>query len=139
MEIIKELASDDKAYRSLTLSWFKNSPLEPTIAECSKIGLYTDCYLRPRNYQCSLSFTSYRKSRNQFKSSLQNGKEPYFSRETCSTRFPNRNVLRCPRYHCPALTFLQKKTITLCTRITLTAMQKCLKTPFSTAVFLWKK
>jgi len=27
MEIIKELASDNKAYRSLTLSWFKNSPL----------------------------------------------------------------------------------------------------------------
>ena len=27
MEMIKELASDDKAYRSLTLSWFKNSPL----------------------------------------------------------------------------------------------------------------
>ncbi len=27
MEIIKELASDDKAYRSLTASWFKNSPL----------------------------------------------------------------------------------------------------------------
>ncbi|MFD0962391.1 T9SS response regulator signal transducer PorX [Pseudofulvibacter geojedonensis] len=27
MEVIKELASDDKAYRSLTQSWFKNSPL----------------------------------------------------------------------------------------------------------------
>ncbi|MBL31066.1 MAG: two-component system response regulator [Flavobacteriaceae bacterium] len=27
MEIIKELASDNKAYRSLTQSWFKNSPL----------------------------------------------------------------------------------------------------------------
>ena len=27
MEIIKELASDNKAYRSLTASWFKNSPL----------------------------------------------------------------------------------------------------------------
>ncbi len=27
MEVIKELAADDKAYRSLTLSWFKNSPL----------------------------------------------------------------------------------------------------------------
>ncbi|MGB5321879.1 response regulator, partial [Lutimonas sp.] len=27
MDMIKELASDDKAYRSLTLSWFKNSPL----------------------------------------------------------------------------------------------------------------
>ncbi|MFT6699102.1 MAG: CheY-like chemotaxis protein, partial [Porticoccaceae bacterium] len=26
MEVIKELAGDDKAYRSLTLSWFKNSP-----------------------------------------------------------------------------------------------------------------
>jgi hypothetical protein len=25
--MVKELASDDKAYRSLTLSWFKNSPL----------------------------------------------------------------------------------------------------------------
>ncbi len=27
MEVIKELASDEKAYRSLTLSWFNNSPL----------------------------------------------------------------------------------------------------------------
>jgi len=27
MEIIKELADDEKAYRSLTLSWFQNSPL----------------------------------------------------------------------------------------------------------------
>ena len=27
MEVIKELASDDVGYRSLTLSWFKNSPL----------------------------------------------------------------------------------------------------------------
>ena len=27
MEVIRELASDDKAYRSLTLSWFMNSPL----------------------------------------------------------------------------------------------------------------
>ncbi len=27
MEVIKELASTDKAYRSLTQSWFKNSPL----------------------------------------------------------------------------------------------------------------
>lgn len=27
MEVIRELASDEKAYRSLTLSWFRNSPL----------------------------------------------------------------------------------------------------------------
>jgi len=27
MDIIRELANDDKAYRSLTLSWFQNSPL----------------------------------------------------------------------------------------------------------------
>ena len=27
MEVIKELANDDKAYRSLTTSWFNNSPL----------------------------------------------------------------------------------------------------------------
>ncbi|NNC46454.1 MAG: response regulator, partial [Winogradskyella sp.] len=27
MEVVKELASNDKAYRSLTVSWFKNSPL----------------------------------------------------------------------------------------------------------------
>ncbi len=36
MEVIRELASDEKAYRSLTLSWFKNSPLfeiMKTIAE----------------------------------------------------------------------------------------------------------
>ena len=27
MEVIKELAEDESAYRSLTLSWFKHSPL----------------------------------------------------------------------------------------------------------------
>jgi len=31
MEIIKELASDEAAYRSLTLSWFKHSPLYNTL------------------------------------------------------------------------------------------------------------
>ncbi|MDG1263820.1 MAG: PglZ domain-containing protein [Flavobacteriaceae bacterium] len=36
MEIIKELASDDKAYRSLTGSWFKNSPLLEIISAASE-------------------------------------------------------------------------------------------------------
>ncbi len=31
MEVLKELAGDEKAYRSLTLSWFKNSPLWATL------------------------------------------------------------------------------------------------------------
>src|SRR5690554_3885795 len=38
MEVIKELASNDKAYRSLTLSWFKNSPLLTMIEEARKEG-----------------------------------------------------------------------------------------------------
>lgn len=38
MEIIKELASDNKAYRSLTKSWFKNSPLLEIISSASKLG-----------------------------------------------------------------------------------------------------
>lgn len=38
MEVIKELASNDKAYRSLTLSWFKNSPLLAIIQEARKEG-----------------------------------------------------------------------------------------------------
>ena len=38
MEVIKELASNDKAYRSLTLSWFKNSPLLSMIQEARKEG-----------------------------------------------------------------------------------------------------
>lgn len=37
MEIIKELASDNKAYRSLTASWFKNSPLIEIIKEARKL------------------------------------------------------------------------------------------------------
>lgn len=36
MEIIKELASDNKAYRSLTESWFKNSPLLEAIQQAQK-------------------------------------------------------------------------------------------------------
>ncbi len=39
MDMIKELAGDDKAYRSLTLSWFKNSPLLEIIQKAQKMGL----------------------------------------------------------------------------------------------------
>jgi CheY-like chemotaxis protein len=38
MEVIKELASTDKAYRSLTQSWFKNSPLVEIIQQASQLG-----------------------------------------------------------------------------------------------------
>ncbi len=38
MDVVKELASDDKAYRSLTLSWFKNSPLLDIIQQAQKFG-----------------------------------------------------------------------------------------------------
>lgn len=39
MEVIKELASNDKAYRSLTLSWFKNSPLLEIIQQAQAMGM----------------------------------------------------------------------------------------------------
>lgn len=39
MDMIKELASDDKAYRSLTMSWFLNSPLLKMIQEAQQMGL----------------------------------------------------------------------------------------------------
>jgi CheY-like chemotaxis protein len=38
MEVVKELASNDKAYRSLTLSWFKNSPLLEMIQLAQGLG-----------------------------------------------------------------------------------------------------
>jgi CheY-like chemotaxis protein len=38
MEVIKELAGDDKAYRSLTVSWFKNSPLFEIIQKAQQLG-----------------------------------------------------------------------------------------------------
>jgi hypothetical protein len=38
MEVIKELASTDKSYRSLTQSWFKNSPLLDIIQQASSLG-----------------------------------------------------------------------------------------------------
>lgn len=38
MEVIKELAGDDKAYRSLTVSWFKNSPLFEIIQKAQNLG-----------------------------------------------------------------------------------------------------
>lgn len=38
MEVIKELASNDKSYRSLTQSWFKNSPLMEIINQASLLG-----------------------------------------------------------------------------------------------------
>ena len=46
MEMIKELAGDEKAYRSLTLSWFNHSPLLELLKELSenkvKVVLTTD-------------------------------------------------------------------------------------------------
>ena len=39
MEVIKELASDDKAYRSLSNSWFMNSPLLEMIQKAQDLGL----------------------------------------------------------------------------------------------------
>lgn len=38
MEVIKELASNDKSYRSLTQSWFKNSPLLDIIQQAAQMG-----------------------------------------------------------------------------------------------------
>ncbi|WNH10265.1 PglZ domain-containing protein [Thalassobellus suaedae] len=38
MEVVKELASNDKAYRSLTHSWFKNSPLLEMIQQAQQLG-----------------------------------------------------------------------------------------------------
>ena len=38
MEVIKELASNDKSYRSLTYSWFKNSPLLEIIQQAQHLG-----------------------------------------------------------------------------------------------------
>ena len=38
MEVVKELASNDKAYRSLTVSWFKNSPLLEMIQQAQQLG-----------------------------------------------------------------------------------------------------
>ncbi|HEX5743705.1 MAG TPA: PglZ domain-containing protein, partial [Flavobacteriaceae bacterium] len=39
MDVIKELAGDDKAYRSLTLSWFNNSPLLEIIQKAQQLGM----------------------------------------------------------------------------------------------------
>ena len=38
MDVVKELASNDKAYRSLTTSWFKNSPLLDMIQQAQQLG-----------------------------------------------------------------------------------------------------
>ena len=38
MEVIKELASDNKAYRSLTASWFRNSPLKELLKKATQLG-----------------------------------------------------------------------------------------------------
>ncbi|WP_040281856.1 T9SS response regulator signal transducer PorX [Psychroserpens damuponensis] len=38
MDVVKELASNDKSYRSLTVSWFKNSPLLEMIQQAQNLG-----------------------------------------------------------------------------------------------------
>ena len=39
MDVVKELASDDKGYRSLTQSWFKNSPLLDIIRQAQELNI----------------------------------------------------------------------------------------------------
>lgn len=41
MEVIKELADDESAYRSLTVSWFKHSPLKEIFRKISEKGIKT--------------------------------------------------------------------------------------------------
>lgn len=41
MEVIKELADDEAAYRSLTLSWFNHSPLKELLKKISESGIKT--------------------------------------------------------------------------------------------------
>lgn len=38
MEMIRELANDESAYRSLTLSWFEHSPLHDIVKKCAESG-----------------------------------------------------------------------------------------------------
>lgn len=38
MEVIRELADDEKAYRSLTMSWFENSPLLEVVQKIAESG-----------------------------------------------------------------------------------------------------
>jgi hypothetical protein len=38
MDVVRELAPDDKAYRSLTLSWFQNSALLDVIRQAQQLG-----------------------------------------------------------------------------------------------------
>ena len=59
MDVVKELASDDKAYRSLTLSWFKNSPLLEIIQQGKE--LYDD-QNEKRNPKLKSLVQSYNKS-----------------------------------------------------------------------------
>jgi len=38
MEVIRELADDESAYRSLTVSWFDHSPLHDIVKKCAESG-----------------------------------------------------------------------------------------------------
>ncbi len=38
MEVIRELADDEQAYRSLTVSWFEHSPLHDLVRKCAEAG-----------------------------------------------------------------------------------------------------
>ena len=38
MEVIRELADDEEAYRSLTVSWFEHSPLHDIVKKCAESG-----------------------------------------------------------------------------------------------------
>ena len=38
MEVIRELADDENAYRSLTVSWFEHSPLHDIVRKCAESG-----------------------------------------------------------------------------------------------------
>jgi hypothetical protein len=138
MEVLKELAGDEKAYRSLTRSWFRNSPLWQ---HCKK----------PQNGMCKLFIsTDHGTIRVNTPSRVVGDRETttnlrykvgknlqYDRRDVLEVRDPKKALLPRPNV---SSTFIFAKEdkfssipITIITTIITTA------TPFSMAGFLWKK
>jgi hypothetical protein len=81
MEVIKELAPDNKAYRSLTASWFKNSPLKDLIKKSLKPWLSNFTYHGPWNDKRRASKRGDWRQRNKPQLTVQSWKKPDLSTE----------------------------------------------------------
>lgn len=58
--MVRELAHDEAAYRSLTLSWFRHSIMSQLLRQLAQTDYHKDYHHRPRLYPYQLTRQNHR-------------------------------------------------------------------------------